>query len=129
MQIYSKSMKNATSLSFLGRFWFRLFYLIGLVRASKLLHRILKFINYANLCTFIQNQWKMPPLLYSEITTDLHLRRGHITHRVIYYPLVYNNLHFQPWQRIKGSIKGHIEHMNNSNDINGFFCAEIFAWI
>ena len=30
MQIYSKSMKNATSLSFLGRFWFCLFYLIGL---------------------------------------------------------------------------------------------------
>ena len=29
MQIYSKSMKNATSL-FLGRFWFCLFYLIGL---------------------------------------------------------------------------------------------------
>ena len=26
----SKSMKNATSLSFLGRFWFCLFYLIGL---------------------------------------------------------------------------------------------------
>ena len=33
MQIYanvSKSMKNATSLSFLGQFWFCLFYLIGL---------------------------------------------------------------------------------------------------
>ena len=30
MQIYSKSMKNATSLSFLGRFWFCLFYLLGL---------------------------------------------------------------------------------------------------
>ena len=30
--------------------------------ASKLLHRILKFINYANLCKFIQNQQKM--LLY-----------------------------------------------------------------
>ena len=30
MQIYSKSTKNATSLSFLGRFWFCLFYLIGL---------------------------------------------------------------------------------------------------
>ena len=42
------------------------------------LHRIVKFINYANLCKFIQNQWKMPPLLYSEITTDLHLRRGRI---------------------------------------------------
>ena len=30
MQIYSKSTKTATSLSFLGRFWFCLFYLIGL---------------------------------------------------------------------------------------------------
>ena len=30
MHIYSKSMKNATSLSFLGQFWFCLFYLIGL---------------------------------------------------------------------------------------------------
>ena len=59
MQIYSKSMKNATSLSFLGRFWFCLFYLIGLGAGFKLLHRILKFINYANLCKFIQNQWKM----------------------------------------------------------------------
>ena len=151
-------MKNATSLSFLGRFWFCLFYLIGLV------HRISKFINYANLfkinekCYFviswpililfvlsdrawcglqnfytefwnslimqiyskstknatsplsqrililfvlsdrawlglrnfytelwnslfmqIYSKWiKMPPLLYSEITTDLHLRRGRI---------------------------------------------------
>ena len=104
MQIYSKSMKNATSLSFLGRFWFCLFYLIGLGAGFKtstqnfeihyanlfkinekcyfsviswpilflfvlsdrawcglqnFYHRILKFINYANLCKFIQNQWKM----------------------------------------------------------------------
>ena len=29
------------------------------MRASKLLPRILKFVNYANLCTFIPNQWKM----------------------------------------------------------------------
>ena len=29
------------------------------MRASKLLHRILKFMNYANLCKFIQNQWKI----------------------------------------------------------------------
>ena len=35
--------------------------------ASKLLHRILKFINYANLCKFIQNQQKMPPLLFTKI--------------------------------------------------------------
>ena len=59
MQIYSKSMKNATSLSFLGRFWFCLFYLIGLGRGFKIfLHRILKFINYANLCIFIQSNKK-----------------------------------------------------------------------
>ena len=56
MQIYSKSMKYATSLSFLGRFWICLFYLIGLGAG---LHRILKFINYANFCKFIQNQRKM----------------------------------------------------------------------
>ena len=31
----------------------------GWVGASKLLHRILKFIHYANLCKFIQNQQKM----------------------------------------------------------------------
>ena len=33
----------------------------------------------------------MPPLLYSEITTDLHFLPAvtYITHRVIYYPLVY----------------------------------------
>ena len=59
MQIYSKSMKNAASPLFLGRFWFCLYYLIGLGTGFKLLHRILKFINYANLCKFIQNQWKM----------------------------------------------------------------------
>ena len=68
-QIYSKSTKNAHS-----GFWC---FIWGL-GASKLLHRIVKFINYANLCKFIQNQWKMPPLLYSEITTDLHLRQGRI---------------------------------------------------
>ena len=32
--------------------------------ASKLLHRVVTFINYANLCKFIQNQWKMLHLLY-----------------------------------------------------------------
>ena len=108
-KIYSKPMKNATSLSFLGRFWFcfvlsdrawcglQNFYtefwnsLIMQIYANlfkinekcyfsviswpililfvlsdrawyglqKLLHRNLKFINYANLCKFIQNQWKM----------------------------------------------------------------------
>ena len=57
MQIYSKPTKNATSL-FLRRCWFCLVFLMGLVGASKLLHRILKFINYANLCKFIQNQKK-----------------------------------------------------------------------
>ena len=49
-------MKNATSLSFLGRFWFCLLYLIGLGAGfgrsvANLLHRILKLIMqiYANL--------------------------------------------------------------------------------
>ena len=64
MQIYSKSMKNATSLSFLGRFLFCLVYLIGLVGGFKIfLHRIVKFINYANLCILIQKK-KMLILLY-----------------------------------------------------------------
>ena len=54
-----KMLKFASSLSFLGWFWFCLFYLMGLGAGFKLLHRILKFINYANLCKFIQNQWKM----------------------------------------------------------------------
>ena len=70
MQIYSKSTKNATSL-FLGPFWFCLFYLIGLGGGFKLLHRILKFINYANLCKFIQNQQKM--LLFCHFLADLIL--------------------------------------------------------
>ena len=51
MQIYSKSMKNATSLSFLGRFWFCLFYLIGLGAGFKTSTQNLKFVMqiYANL--------------------------------------------------------------------------------
>ena len=57
--------------------------------ASKLLHRILKFINYANLCKFIQNQWKMPPLLFRNHTRSALLAGAYITHRVIYYPLVH----------------------------------------
>ena len=50
MQIYSKSMKNATSLSFLGRFWFCLFYLIGLGAGFKTSTQNLKLIMqiYAN---------------------------------------------------------------------------------
>ena len=47
MQIYSKSMKNAT-LSFLGRFWFCLFYLIGLGAGFKTSTQNFE-INYANL--------------------------------------------------------------------------------
>ena len=46
---WSVLLKFTSSLSFLGRFWFCLFYLIGLVGASKLLHWIVKFINKANL--------------------------------------------------------------------------------
>ena len=56
MQIYSKSTKNATSL-FLGRFLFCLFYLIGLGGGFKTSTQNFE-INYANLCKFIQNQWK-----------------------------------------------------------------------
>ena len=73
MQIYSKSMKNATSLSFLGRFWFCLFYLIGLGAGFKTLHRILKFINYANLfkinekCYFSVISW---PILILLVLSD-----------------------------------------------------------
>ena len=52
-------LKFASSLSFLGRFWFCLFYLIGLGAGFKTSTQNLKFINYANLCKFIQNQWKM----------------------------------------------------------------------
>ena len=53
-----KMLKFASSLSFLGRFWFCLFYLIGLGAGFKTSTQ--KFeINYANLCKFIQNQWKM----------------------------------------------------------------------
>ena len=33
--------------------------------ASKILHRILKLINYANLCKFIQNQRKMLLLYFA----------------------------------------------------------------
>ena len=56
--------------------------------ASKLLHRILKFINYANLCKFIQNQWKMPPLLFRNHNRSALEAGTYITHRVIYYSLV-----------------------------------------
>ena len=56
MQIYSKSTKNATSL-FLGRFWFYLFYLIGLGGGFKTSQNF--EIHYlCNLCKFIQNQRK-----------------------------------------------------------------------
>ena len=52
----------------------------------------LKFINYANLCKFIQNQWNMPPLLSPLFRNHNRsaLEAGmYITHRVIYYPLVF----------------------------------------
>ena len=77
MQIYSKSRKMLLLCQCLADFDPVCFIWIGLALGFKTSNRIVKFIN-ANLCTFIQNQWKMPPLLYSEITTDLHLRRGHI---------------------------------------------------
>ena len=50
-----KITKIASSPTFLDRFSFCLFYLIGLGGASRLVHKISKFINYANLCKFIQN--------------------------------------------------------------------------
>ena len=70
MQIYSKSMKNATSLSFHGRFWFCLVYLIGLGAGFKTSNRILKFINYANSfkinvkCYFSVISWPILILLF-----------------------------------------------------------------
>ena len=42
------------SLPFLVRFQFSLLYMIELTD-SKLLHKIVKFIKYANLCKFVQN--------------------------------------------------------------------------
>ena len=50
-----KITKMASPL-FLYRFSFCLFYLIGLGGASKLIHKFSTFINYANLCKFIQNK-------------------------------------------------------------------------
>ena len=44
-------------MSFLGRFWFCLFYLIGLGAGFKTSTQNFE-IHYANLCKFIQNQWK-----------------------------------------------------------------------
>ena len=60
-----KIMKNATSLSFLGRFWFCLFYLIGLGAGFKTTTQ-----NFWNslIMQIIQNQWKM--LLLCHFLTD-----------------------------------------------------------
>ena len=77
MQIYSKSAKNATSLSFLGRFWFCLFYLIGLGAGFKTstqnfeIHLIMQI--YANLfkisekCYFSVISW---PILILFVLSD-----------------------------------------------------------
>ena len=83
MQIYANLFKINEKCYFAISQWILILFVLsdrawwGL-RNLKQVHRIVKFINYTNLCKFIQNQWKMPPLLYSEITTDLHLRRGRI---------------------------------------------------
>ena len=65
IQIYSKSMKKCY---FSVISWPILILFVLADRAccgaSKLLHRILKFINYANLCKFIQNQWKNATSLF-----------------------------------------------------------------
>ena len=58
-----KMLKFASSLSFLGRFWFCLFYLIRLGGGFKTSTQNFE-IHYANLCKFIQNQQKMLLLLY-----------------------------------------------------------------
>ena len=55
MQIYSKKKKIASSPSFLDRFSFCLFYLIGLGGLQNLYTKFSKLINYANLCKCIQN--------------------------------------------------------------------------
>ena len=71
MQIYSKSMKNAT-LSFLGRFWFCLFYLIGLGAGFKTSTQNFE-IHYANLfkinekCYFSVISW---PILILFVLSD-----------------------------------------------------------
>ena len=52
------SFQNASSSSFLNRFWFWLFHKIGLGGDLKLLHRIVKFIFYGNLCKFMRNHKK-----------------------------------------------------------------------
>ena len=52
------SFQNASSSSFLNRFWFWLFHKIGLGGGFKLLHRIVKFIIYGNLCKFMRNHKK-----------------------------------------------------------------------
>ena len=134
MQIYanSKSMKNATSLSFLGRFWFCLVYLIGLGGGFKISTQNFE-INYANLCIFKSNKkcyfsisqrililfvlsdraWWGLRNFYTELWNSLIMQiysksmknaasplfRNHnrsaleagtyITHRIIYYSLVY----------------------------------------
>ena len=74
-----KMLKFASSLSFLGRFWFCLFYLIGLGAGSKT--STTEFWNslimqiYANL--FKINE-KCHLSSIQKITTDLHFRRGRI---------------------------------------------------
>ena len=53
-----KMLRFASSLSFRGWFWFCLFYLIGLGPGFKTSTQNFE-IHYANLCKYIQNQWKM----------------------------------------------------------------------
>ena len=53
MLIYANLFKITQKMlrtSFLNRFWFGLLYRIELIGASKFVHRIPTFINYANLC-------------------------------------------------------------------------------
>ena len=57
MQIYSKSIKNATSLSFLGRFWFCLFYLIGLGAGFKTMQIYANLFKINEKCYFSVISW------------------------------------------------------------------------
>ena len=72
------------------------------------------YINYANLCKFIQNQWKM------------HFRSAllagtYITHRVIYYPLIWNaDVRHNPFMHLTVILAiprilyvAHVQNLNN----------------
>ena len=61
---------------FRSGFWFCLFYLIGLGGASKLLHWIVKFIIYANVCKFIAHRVIYYPLVFEQVLVINSIRYG-----------------------------------------------------